>query len=491
MSGALKIAVALAVTCADCPSWGQILAPPLPPLRRSVSATRQFVVYAHDGARRAALSQAAEETKAALLRLLDLRDDWRLPIVLHLVRPIPGLPGEIRPSRLALAQTGTGLKVQLDLRLGGGSAGADAGAALVRPRDEIVRALLLEIAYRDRPELPAGRAFQLPPPWLVEGCAAAVENAALAGETPAAVSSPETRSAMRVAATTLSSSAGGLSVESFLSRDPAELDSASRGLYRACAFGLVHLLTHEVSEGRAGLTAFLRALPSAQGDAQTGFAALRWGFPSLGDAPGDLQRRLSAVLTRLSAGQGAFEIFGLEETERRLAALLEPSHAPMAAPAGDKTKKTPAPVPGGSQDRVYSLEEFPKFLKPGRRHTRENAARLGNTRAALLALVAQAHPAYREIVAGYEAVVANLSRGAFDGAAARLRALAAARAEARTRQEAVADYLNWFEATQLNTPSGAFEPYFQMGRNLRQLAPRGRRTDTISTYLDGIEHEFR
>lgn len=479
------VAVALAIPSASYPSWGQDPAPPLPPLRRSVSATRQFVVYAHDGALRAALSQTAEETKAALLRLLDLRDDWRLPIVLHLVRPIPGSPGEVPPSRLVLAQTGAGLKVQLDLRLRG-SAGDEpdraAGAGLVRPRDEIVRALLLEIAYRDRPELPAGRAFQLPPAWLVEGCAAAVENAALLpGEAaPAtAVSSAETRSAMRVAATMLTGSgASGLSVETFLNRDPASLDSPSRGLYRACAFGLVHLLTHEAVEGRAGLTAFLRALPSAQGEAQTGFAALRWGFPSLGDAPGDLQRRLAATLTRLASEEAAFEICGLEETERRLATLLV-LRAPLT------------PAPGQSHERVGSLEEFPKFLKPGKRHARENAARLANTRAGLLALGARAHPAYREIVAGYEAVVVNLSRGAFDGAAARLRALAAARAEARTRQEAVADYLNWFEATQLNTPSGAFEPYFQMGRDLGRLAPRSRRTDTISTYLDGIEHEFR
>lgn len=476
-----------------------------PELRRSTSLSRQFIIYAHDGARRAAFSRFAEDTRAALHGLLGVQDAWRLPIVVHLVRPTPGVPGELPASRLLLAQTGAGLKVQLDLRLDPGGASGEAGADLVRPRDELVRALLLELAYRDRPELPAGRAFQRPPAWLVEGCAAAVEHALAAGNRGDATTglvSSEIGSALRAA----TQRDRALPLEKFLSREPAGLDSPSRALYRAYAFGLVHLLTAELPGGKTGLMAFLRALPAAEGASQTGLEALRWYLPAAaGDGAGDLQTRWSATMARLAAAETFFETFGLEESERRLAAALEiqvplggtgsVSNA-VATSTGTSRGNTKPPTPAvktaaAPAERTVSLEEFETFLRPGRRHARENAARLGALRAGLLVLTAQAHPGYQNIVAGYGAVVSALGAGRFEGVRDQLRQLAQARAETRTRHEAVADYLNWFEATQLHTPSGTFEPYFRFGQSLDRIAPRARRTDAISTYLDGLEHEFR
>jgi len=459
------------------------------PPGRSVSTSRQFVIYAPDARGRVAVGQFADETRSALLQVLGLPDKWELPIVLNLVRPSPGLPDSVPASRLALAQTGTGLKIQLDLRLNsdgdndeseGGSSGE---SDPVRPRDEIVRALLLEIAYRERPELPAGRAFQQPPAWLVEGCAAAVENQRSdegrllpAGVDPALLVSMTVTPAA-------GSSEPALAIEPFLSKDPHGLDSASRVLYRACAFGLVRMLTQELPEGRAGLLAFLRALPAAQGEGQTNFAALRWHFPQLGDTPADLQRWWALTLAHLSVADSAVRILDVEETERRLGALLNVTVRPEEKTAAKKGE----PATAG---KVYALMDFEKFLSAGSGRAKENTARLAATRTGMLLLGARAHPYYRPIIAEYAAVVTALSHGQFQHVADRLRTLAAARAEVRTRREAVADYLNWFEATQLNTPSGAFEPYFQASRRAETLAPRERRTDTISTYLDGMELEF-
>ncbi len=462
-------------------------APPLPPeLRRSTSLSRQFTIYAHDSVRRAAFSRFAEETRAALQRVLGLREDWRLPIVVHLVRPAPGAPGETPASRLLLAQTGAGLKVQLDLRLHGPGA-ADA----VRPRDEVIRALLLELAYRDRPDLPAGRAFQPPPAWLVEGCAAAVDSALAGGNRDELAGvAAEIRSALKVATQT-----AALPLEKYLSRDPAGLDSPSRALYRAYAFGLVRLLTAEMPGGQEGLVAFIRALPAAKGSAQSGLEALRWHLPGAGDKSEDLQRRWSETVARLAAAETAIEIYGVEETERRLKAILAVRMPPdraagRGAPRG-KGRSGTLPATGGDGERGIPLEDFEKFLQPGKSHAGENTRRLRELRANLLRLFARAHPGYREIVGAYEALVAQLGSGRFDGAREQLQRLAAARAETRTRQEAIADYLNWFEATQLHTPSGTFEPYFQAGRDLDRLAPRARRSDPISTYLDGIERGVR
>ena len=48
------------------------------------------------------------------------------------------------------------------------------------------------------------------------------------------------------------------------------------------------------------------------------------------------------------------------------------------------------------------------------------------------------------------------------------------------RSDRVSDYLNWFEATKLNSPSGEFP-------NITSPLQAPARTDPITTYLDAIE----
>ena len=111
---------------------------PVDIMPRSFSRTRQFVVYARDSAVRNAVGTLGDDAKSELLRALGLPDDWKLPIVVDLRLPEPDQPDARAPSRLTLAQTGLGLKVELDLLLGEAGRGT-------RIRDELVRALLLEI----------------------------------------------------------------------------------------------------------------------------------------------------------------------------------------------------------------------------------------------------------------------------------------------------------------------------------------------------------
>ena len=58
------------------------------------------------------------------------------------------------------------------------------------------------------------------------------------------------------------------------------------------------------------------------------------------------------------------------------------------------------------------------------------------------------------------------------------------------RREAIADYLNWFEATQVKDQSGAFDEYFRAARQAER-AQAVHRPDSISTYLDEMDLEFR
>ena len=84
------------------------------PLERSVSTSRQFIVYGTTSLLRGAVSDLAEQTKANLLRMLQQRDQWKTPIVINLQFPQANVP-EISPAALYFSQTGAGLKLQFDL----------------------------------------------------------------------------------------------------------------------------------------------------------------------------------------------------------------------------------------------------------------------------------------------------------------------------------------------------------------------------------------
>ena len=113
---------------------------------------------------------AGEDTKAGLLARWACATNGRCPSSSTCARRRPGVPDAVPPVRLTLAQTGTGLKIELDLLTGEKRAGARASAT------NSCATLLLELAYRDAATPAAGRTCTLPPPWLVEGFRAYLEN---------------------------------------------------------------------------------------------------------------------------------------------------------------------------------------------------------------------------------------------------------------------------------------------------------------------------
>ena len=110
---------------------------------------------------RGAICDFGERTKRELLNLIGQRDGWTTPIVVNAQYTQANLP-ELPRLTVDLSQTGSGLKLQLDLVI-------DSEVSRPEIRRELLRALLLEMMYRAQPDLPAGTAYPSPPDWLLDG----------------------------------------------------------------------------------------------------------------------------------------------------------------------------------------------------------------------------------------------------------------------------------------------------------------------------------
>src|SRR5438270_798723 len=183
------------------------------PFERSVSSSRQFIVFGGDPRLRGAIADLAEHSKRNVLALLLTGDNWLVPILLNIEQPQANLP-EMPRAALNFSQTGSGLKIQLDLLIT-----PEVDPAIVER--ELVRSILLEIAYRGLPLLPAGVSYATPPDWLINGIST------LRDESPATLAALE------------SLGAHPMPLKDLLAQRPDLLDSQSANLYRAHAHPLL------------------------------------------------------------------------------------------------------------------------------------------------------------------------------------------------------------------------------------------------------------
>jgi hypothetical protein len=116
------------------------------------------------------------------------------------------------------------------------------------------------------------------------------------------------------------------------------------------------------------------------------------------------------------------------------------------------------------------------------------AAALNQLSQALVLLAARANPLSRFSVDEYKRIADLLAAGKKKGVAARLAGLEATRAKISARMSEIDDYLNWFEATKLETHSGMFADSIDPQEQTR--ARVWRRHDALSVYLDAVEKQF-
>jgi len=399
---------------------------------QSVSPSGQFVIYGGDGVSRAAVSILAEQTKRGLLDLLRRPDEWKTPIVINL-QPVQANLPEVPPTELRFSQTGFGLKLQLDLTVG-----------RFWRRDlaerELLRTVILEIVYRQQPQLPPGTVYVEPPDWLLDG---------LLVSTPGRDREPLLEC--------LAASGKLLSLEELLRERPEQLDSPARELYRSCAFALVQYLLGR-DNGRA-LAVYIDHLSDASNDPM---ADLRRFFPDIAGADGTKIWRSEIEKITL---EREHQLLSFAETGRKLEELLT---------------QFAGPSDGSENSSLSDLAQ--------RRISAAERVKLTQLKFNLLLLAARANPILRPTVQDYQKIVGALVAGKNKGLAGQITRIETLRQKLASRMSDIDDYLNWFEAAKLKTDSGLFAPYVSAAENQEQIHPR--RRDPLSIYLDALEEQF-
>lgn len=411
---------------------------------RSVSHTHQFYTYCSDTPLRLAVNSFVETTKSTVLSTLGIRDQWKLPIIINMMRPSTVAPQQAL-SDVRMYKTDDGAKVEITLSL------KQNQFKEARFPQQIVRAVLLEFMHRDTPP-DGGQQYFEAPAWLIEGISERLQTRTSGQEPNAALFKQliETGRLPRV--------------RDFLNNNVDAMDTTSRAVYSACCNSLIDMLT-ELPGGKKSLAALVKQYGKDGGDS---VSLLLKHFPALGSSETSLEKWWTLGLARVSASD-RYLALDIKQSNARLESVLSLSIAT------DKEQK---------EVQQFALSDYKKFIKlPGAKPA------LRSQQSALNELQPNVHPLLHPIVAEYQRLSAELENGKTRKIDEPLLAIASYRTMIVERMGKIEDYLNWFEATQMPEWSGTFDDYLRTAKAIENtVAPK--RSDPISRYIDQIEQEF-
>jgi hypothetical protein len=414
-------------------AMGQTKVEPPAPLQRSISSSQQFVIYHHDRTLRSRLARKAEDLKEQWLRRLRFADEWKSPIIIQ-VLPLRR-PDSPRIRTGLYESDGGALKVQIDV--------FDPTSLKSMDLDmEVYRALFLEYAYRNLPSK-AGKSFHQPPAWLIEG----LYEDAMARDEGLATGLYER----------LIKEESPPKLEAFLKERPELLDATSRAIYRARALGLFRALLH-TPDGEKHLADYCFNLPSL--NPADGAKLLEY-FPTLSEQPANLSKLWTLFLADASASNRVMPL-SVSETQKRLSLILE-----ITAPR-DPRKPQEGIVTGPEGLQAVASTSAGRYV------LRQKAEDL-------LRLEVRAHPLIRPLVEEYRMIASQLAAKPRKNLGTRIRKNMQLQQAVVTRANEMEDYLNWFEATRLDTPSREFDSTSKID------SLDFRRNDAVSRHLDDVE----
>ena len=334
--------------------------------------------------------RAAEGALGEWAKVHETKAGSAAPIVLN-DKTRAFMPKGGEPVVPLLFETEAGMKVQVDLYDQGAieSGAFEAG---------LFSALALHAMHSE--ETPrAGKAFDLPPRWFIEGLVEELRRSR--DGTPDGVYSA------------LIQSGRAPELDAFFRQKPEILDAASLVLYRAQAVSLL-LVLRKAQESKKGFAALLANPSFSRGGVEPVLSA----FPSL--ASRSALSKLWTLNIARSSMPPRMASLTVEQSERELAGVLKSVKGGQDLPEAAKAQ-------GGA------------FLM------RECAVRIFN-------LEFRSHPLFQPILEEYRNIATQLARRPKAPVAAKIKELEETRSQLVERSQKIADYLNWFEVTQIDEP---------------------------------------
>ena len=394
---------------------------------RSTSQSGAFVGYSSDRSRRSRMLQTAEKALTEWRKIVDPEVGSASPIILQDKSQSPRPRGSPALVTAIFETEGGGMKVQVDIL----DANAMRGGAF---EVEIYRALVLHAMHSKNPPR-AGQAYTSPPSWFVEGLVEDLrrkESGVPDGVYGALIRSDSPPNLAK-----------------FLKQKSEILDATSLLLYRAQALAMLRVL-QKAREGKPAFASLLASPDFAQDDV----TAVRQAFPSLGDAA-KLSKIWTLALARSSMPAGLSSLT-VKETDAKLTAILD-----LGEPTATSKPST-----------------LPALMQGARG---EGGAYLMRQRSVeLFDLEFRGHPLLRPVVGEYREIMSLLARKPKAKLAQRIADIEKIRALLVERHQKITDYLNWFEATQIDTSDA---PLLDQVK----AAEPPLRTDPYALELDRVE----
>ncbi|MEO6846693.1 MAG: hypothetical protein ABI443_04685 [Chthoniobacterales bacterium] len=410
---------------------------------RTISSSRQFIVFAANRDHRNAISKKAEDIKRSVLHLLSVEDQWKHPIIIRLIES-ETYRKPIEPFQLSIHDAVDGmLRVQLDV-----NASRPVDTSLLER--ELLRAVLLEMMYRDEAGI-AGKVYHYPPNWLMEALSSEIQNK----DAPI--------DALLFAQ--LIKKGGAPRLEAFLQQNPARLDATSRAIYQAQALALLRVCM----ASRLGSQELLGYLKK-NAFSESAKANLLSSFSVTNGSEEQLQRLWTLAIARYSATD-RLDPLSLDETDQALSEILN-------APFPNRPKKSAAALPQGPAT-------FPVLAR-----RKDSKIFFQTMESDLLRLDLRAHPLYRPIIQQYIALIQKLIANKLilskiSDDEKHIAEIEAARKIIRERMTKITDYLNWYEATKMSTRSHEFDVILKNAA--RYDSGKSQTPNPISSYLDDVE----
>ncbi len=432
---------------------------------RAISTSGQFVVYGQDANLRTQFAKNCEQIRRDVAAVLKLPPQWHYPAVVELHAKAPERSKRRTAIRVFPIEP-QGYRFQLDVLYGEDFDSADLRSALVQ-------LLVLEQMFHPPERKIVHDAI---PAWILAGIEELVVYQR--SEVPAEVYA------------SLIESHQIPPVEEILTAEPETFDnSVTRRIYRASSAALVQALLDQ-GNGPVRFRVFLQDL--AVEDA-TPIELLERHFETMRLSPASMEKWWALQMAAMSQ-RSAFTFLSIQESEQQLELALQVRFDNLPEQRQITTGAFASRITNLRNRRRRSdgenafargtIRDFEQFaghprLGEALKVTGERLGRIQNS----------VFPLYVGVVAEYGQVLALLLEGKTRDLAERLEKIDRTRAEIRALMTQVTDHMNWYDATQVEEESDAFDGYERALKNAEKL-DRRKRNDPISRYLDAMEREF-